>query len=77
MKLGLGSLEPRAKAVFLKRMVRRINETHGKPSCHRELNYTSYPIDLRGKRRLKEGQRIVKHGCRHCPRIIIVLSPTL
>ncbi len=107
MKLGLGSLEPRAKAVFLQRMlrcsvrcelscvVRRINETRCKPARrrerHRKLNYTDCPIvrlsdcigrlfdcsiDTQGLRRLKEGQRIVKYGCRHRPRIIIVLSPT-
>jgi len=60
MKFGLGSLEPRAKAVFLQRMVlsalrcelscvvRRINDIHCKPLRHRErhrkLNYTDCPI---------------------------------
>lgn len=43
MKLGLGSLEPRAKAVFLQ----RVNETCGKPVRHRKLNYTDCPIARR------------------------------
>ena len=65
---------------LLRYVVRRINETRCKPARHRErhrkLNYTDCPIDTPGKRRLKEGQRIVNYGCRHRPRIIIVLSPT-
>ena len=45
MKFGLGSLEPRAKAVFLRGVVlclvryvvRRINETHCKPARYHKL----------------------------------------
>lgn len=89
MKFGLGSLEPPSQGCFFaeRRAVlvvvpgalrcaahQRNTLQAGAPS--QAINYTDCRIDAPALRRLKEGQRIVKHGCRHRPRIIIVLSPT-
>jgi hypothetical protein len=51
MKLGLGSLEPRAKVVFCSGMKRRVYPASSKPASHSELNYSHCPTDPPAERR--------------------------
>ncbi|NYH26818.1 hypothetical protein GGD40_006389 [Paraburkholderia bryophila] len=51
MKLGLGSLEPRAKVIFCSGMPRRVYPASNKPARDSELNYSHCLTDPPAKRR--------------------------